>query len=119
MTAICLLVCITVCLSRRYADIACDALLVDLLADEGWHGVLVVNETWFRAVGATSAVEAQSGDITVIVLKIATAKGSAGVLLTKTPLRSHGGIDGVGVDGGVGSGALRSDEAGEQRNGDG
>lgn len=34
-------------------------------------------------------------------------------------LTSHGGIDGVGVNGGVGSGtgALRSDEAGEHRNG--
>lgn len=34
-------------------------------------------------------------------------------------LTSRGGINAVGVDGGVGSGTLRSNEAGEQRNSDG
>jgi len=119
MTTVCLLSCITLCLSRRNADIGLLTVLVDLLADEGWHGVLVVNETWFGAVGATSAIESQGGDVAVVVLEIAAAKGSAGVSLTKTPLRSRGGINAVGVDGGVGSGTLRSNEAGEQRNSDG
>lgn len=120
MTTVFLLSFIAVCLRRRNTDIGLLALLVDLLADEGRHGVLVPSETWLGTVGGTGAVEIQSGDVAVVVLELATAKSTAGVLLTKAPLRSHGGVDGVGVNGGVGSGtgALRSDEAGEHRNGD-
>lgn len=48
-------------LSRRDTLIGTDAVVEDLLADEGWHGVLVVLKTGGRAVGAAGAVVDESG----------------------------------------------------------
>lgn len=89
----------------------CDAVLKVHLADEGRHGLGIVLEARYRAVGATGTVENQIVRIAIVGAGIATAKGATSIDLTIAPVRSRARWDTVGINGRIGGG-LRSDEAG-------
>lgn len=57
MTAVCLLGSVALSLSSGNTCVVGNALLVDLLADESWHGSGVEGKCWGRAVGAAKTGE--------------------------------------------------------------
>lgn len=96
-----------------------NAVLEDCFADEVWHGVFVVLKTGSGAVRAGTGV-VETGRVAFVVSRSTTAKSTTSVDFGRAPLRSHSWVNSVWIDGGIGSGSstLRSDEAGENRDGD-
>lgn len=59
MTAVGLLIRGALGLGSSDTNVIGNAVLEDLLADEGWHGLCVVDQAWGGAVGATGAGEVE------------------------------------------------------------
>lgn len=61
MTTVVGFICSAIGLGGRNTLIGTDTVVEDLLADEGWHGVLVVLKTGGGVVGGASAIVNQGG----------------------------------------------------------
>jgi len=89
VTAVLLLILIAFGLSGSNVLVSLDAEVVDLLADEGGHGLFVDGKGWGRLVGGAGTVEGEGVSITRVGEGGTTAKSSTGVLLSRAPLISQ------------------------------
>lgn len=113
MTTVCLLVLVADSLGSGIVGTSQDAVGEYLLADEGWHGDLVVLKTGCRVVGSAGAVVAQVIRSASVEVDFTTAESTASVGLALAPLGSGSERNGGWVNGRVAG--LRDSEAGKQR----
>jgi len=85
MATIAFLVLVAKSLSSCIILTCLDAVGIDLLADEGGHGLDVVLETGRRVVGGAGAVVRQGRRITNVGVVSTTAKRTTGSNLTRAP----------------------------------